>query len=195
MHAADISGITPPEGYETVKDGGIEDGDLIWDRMDNRWARIFGHRRVLIGSTVDEDSIVARASSKMVGAKRAGGNESKGYFHGNVYYCDTVNSYRCYYEDGEPVDFSHPRPCPKCGGSVGGDGCDPCIGKLPGVKFACCGHGIHEGYILFENDVRVSLSKYVSIDRSHFEEVPADHDGTGTGPNQYKVLYKIGEPA
>lgn len=29
------------------------------------------------------------------------------------------------------------------------DGHDPCIANLPGVLFACCGHGKEEGYIKF----------------------------------------------
>lgn len=28
---------------------------------------------------------------------------------------------------------------------------DPCLGELPGVDSACCGHGETEGYIKFEN--------------------------------------------
>jgi hypothetical protein len=47
-----------------------------------------------------------------------------------------------------------PSPCLTCGlpymefreGWI-----DPCIGKLPGVIFACCGHGQETGYIAFEN--------------------------------------------
>lgn len=30
-------------------------------------------------------------------------------------------------------------------------GDDPCIANLPGVSFACCGHGRTEGYIKFED--------------------------------------------
>lgn len=44
--------------------------------------------------------------------------------------------------------------CPECGMTRGADGHDPCLGELPGVKFACCGHGKKgycEGYIYFEN--------------------------------------------
>lgn len=33
---------------------------------------------------------------------------------------------------------------------------DPCLGRLPGVKYACCGHGDWEkAYVLFENGVSV----------------------------------------
>ena len=32
---------------------------------------------------------------------------------------------------------------------------DPCLGKLPGVKNACCGHGLGPGYVVFENGVQL----------------------------------------
>lgn len=53
------------------------------------------------------------------------------------------------------------RLCPECGEDALADGIDPCLGKLPGVKAACCGHGRdpvfgeHLGYILFEDGSRV----------------------------------------
>ena len=28
---------------------------------------------------------------------------------------------------------------------------DPCLGILPGVKYGCCGHGRHQGYLFFQN--------------------------------------------
>ena len=31
---------------------------------------------------------------------------------------------------------------------------DPCLGELPGVINACCGHGIQRGYILFSNMIK-----------------------------------------
>lgn len=47
------------------------------------------------------------------------------------------------------------RPCKKCGlvfeGSNIGEA-DPCLGDLPGVDNACCGHGISsQAYIRFTN--------------------------------------------
>jgi hypothetical protein len=52
------------------------------------------------------------------------------------------------------------RPCKKCGrvfdGSNKGEP-DPCLGLLPGVNNACCGHGVKsEAYIRFENGVTMS---------------------------------------
>ena len=44
--------------------------------------------------------------------------------------------------------------CPKCKKTRGADGHDPCLGGLPGVLFACCGHGKNTGgYVYFENGV------------------------------------------
>lgn len=44
---------------------------------------------------------------------------------------------------------------------------DPCLGSLPGVLFACCGHGEEPGYMLFSNGVRLKFklleSKVVTL--------------------------------
>jgi|HubBroStandDraft_3_1064219.scaffolds.fasta_scaffold01536_2 hypothetical protein len=40
--------------------------------------------------------------------------------------------------------------CPECKKVRKKDGFDPCLGELPGVIFACCGHG-GLGYIYFSN--------------------------------------------
>jgi len=48
------------------------------------------------------------------------------------------------------------RPCKKCGKKFPFGEPDPCIGFLPGVKFACCGHGNRsDAYVLFDNDVHL----------------------------------------
>jgi len=47
------------------------------------------------------------------------------------------------YEDtGEPLSVV--RPCRKCGRMPTADGHDACLGELPGIAFACCGHGVTE---------------------------------------------------
>lgn len=53
----------------------------------------------------------------------------------------------------EPVDTQ--GPCGGCGEDVVPGAPDPCLGYLPGVKFACCGHGKHEGYIAFSNGTTI----------------------------------------
>lgn len=50
--------------------------------------------------------------------------------------------------------------CPLCKQARGKDLFDPCIPNLPGVAFACCGHGgltPYEGYLYFENGVRIGM--------------------------------------
>jgi hypothetical protein len=60
------------------------------------------------------------------------------------------------------------RPCPKCGRHQTGDGHDPCIANLPGVRAACCGHGVQPGYVAFENG---------TVIRGVFEIENLDADG------------------
>lgn len=50
--------------------------------------------------------------------------------------------------------------CPACKQARGPSGDDPCIAGLPGVLYACCGHGGHgqnPAYIYFENGVRIGM--------------------------------------
>ena len=45
------------------------------------------------------------------------------------------------YEDTrEPCE--HKRPCIRCGRPPTPEGYDACLGTLPGIQYACCGHGV-----------------------------------------------------
>lgn len=49
-----------------------------------------------------------------------------------------------YTDTGEPIPGwgGEERACPGCGLTADGpDDPDPCLGRLPGVRSACCGHG------------------------------------------------------
>lgn len=61
-----------------------------------------------------------------------------------------------YCDDGTLFLPDNARPCPLCGGDPKqfGDH-DPCLGHLPGVRNACCGHGVDTPYIQFENGVLI----------------------------------------
>lgn len=64
------------------------------------------------------------------------------------------------YEDGQSIDTV--RKCPKCGElSIEND---HCLGHLPGVLNACCGHGVKDGYIQFENG---TVIRFVLKDIEH----------------------------
>jgi hypothetical protein len=61
-------------------------------------------------------------------------------------------------DNGEPVRGGNgERACVRCGELPTLDGHDACIANLPDVRAACCGHGVHTGYISYENGDRKQL--------------------------------------
>ncbi len=65
-----------------------------------------------------------------------------------------------------PANGGKIRSCMKCGkyATLGKGEVDPCLGILPGVDNACCGHGIHgESYIRFTNGKVVRNFTIVSL--------------------------------
>ncbi|KKM75722.1 hypothetical protein LCGC14_1387360 [marine sediment metagenome] len=61
-----------------------------------------------------------------------------------------------YEDDGAeiPANSGEIRPCIKCGSLFGEGEVDPCLGVLPGVDNACCGHGeCSKAYVRFINGV------------------------------------------
>lgn len=81
-----------------------------------------------------------------------------GYLRGHPIYWDFVDEQWRFSDTDEPtLDNWQERPCAHCRkvfrGSDAGDP-DPCLGMLPGVSNACCGHGVPgEAYVQFENGV------------------------------------------
>lgn len=69
---------------------------------------------------------------------------------GQVKYRDKDGNNR-YADTGELVENTPIRPCARCGRYPNKDGEDACLGHLGKVVNACCGHGKHEGYIMFED--------------------------------------------
>ena len=76
---------------------------------------------------------------------------------------------RWLYEDNNkplPAKGGEIRPCKRCGKkfTLGEGEVDPCLGVLPGVDNACCGHGAKESsYIRFTTGVIV---KYFDVEYS-----------------------------
>jgi hypothetical protein len=57
-----------------------------------------------------------------------------------------------YDDTWELVSYARPRPCPSCHRNPTPEGHDACLGTLPGVTHACCGHGDpSEAYVRFED--------------------------------------------
>lgn len=79
---------------------------------------------------------------------------TRSYFRGHPLIW--VNNKWLYEDNLEPIPANGGkiRPCIKCGKvfTLGKGEADPCLGILPGVDNACCGHGVFsEAYIRFRN--------------------------------------------
>lgn len=74
------------------------------------------------------------------------------YVRGHAIRFDVEFGKHVFVADGKPVpaEGGEEPPCPFCGKTAGKGGVDPCLGILPRVESACCGHGEHEGWIRFE---------------------------------------------
>ena len=76
----------------------------------------------------------------------------KAYFRGHeAYYDDVIGVWR-YLDDGTAVstDPFQERPCAHCHLPPTPAGHDGCLGYIPGAISACCGHGVEQGYIVWE---------------------------------------------
>lgn len=71
------------------------------------------------------------------------------FCRGHLVYYDW-NKKDWFYADTHEL-FDDSRPCTKCGKYPTQEGYDACIGYLKDVKFACCGHGKENAYIIKEN--------------------------------------------
>lgn len=63
---------------------------------------------------------------------------------------EPVDGQWVYSDNGEPT-VGNRRPCGHCKKPDRKDGHDACLGHLPGVMNACCGHGTDGSYIQFNN--------------------------------------------
>lgn len=98
------------------------------------------------------------------------------YVHGHKVYpgrkADGELSY-FFYDTGEVCnnDTEEVPPCPYCrkpfimdeSGLI-----DPCLGKLPGVLSACCGHGVTNGFISFKSGRVVRFDKDVEVEQTEY---------------------------
>jgi len=66
-------------------------------------------------------------------------------------------------DTGEAVTYDS-RPCFYCGMYPTKEGFDPCLGLLSGVIAACCGHGVMDGYIIYNDWTEIKLPKIGEIE-------------------------------
>ena len=90
------------------------------------------------------------------------------YVRGHAVSFDEDSRTWLYDDDLSPVDMSGSvidRPCAKCRVKPTQEGHDPCIANLPDVEYACCGHGVQEGY------VKMLDGEVVRFEVDHEEEI------------------------
>lgn len=97
-----------------------------------------------------------------------------GYHYGHPWYWDEEHNQR--WSDTHEIIKQHSlaacmkidRACVSCKKFQNEDGTDPCLGKLPGVVAACCGHG-ERGYIAFENGVNIHFYTYMICEKGVYK--------------------------
>jgi len=81
-----------------------------------------------------------------------------------------------YTDTGEPVEDNPDRDCGHCGLPDTPEGHDGCLGTLPGVMNACCGHGVTgDAYVQFPDGTRIAGAealRYQEAHRAALEAVP-----------------------
>ena len=66
-----------------------------------------------------------------------------------------------YADTGAVYDDS--RPCVRCGRMPLSDGEDACLGHIPGVASACCGHGVEEAYAIVHPVITETWPTFITI--------------------------------
>jgi len=80
-------------------------------------------------------------------------DNKKKHFHRGHETIETEKDLWIYKETGEPVKDNPNIKCGHCNLENTPEGHDGCLGTLPGVMNACCGHGtISESYIMYSNN-------------------------------------------
>lgn len=63
-----------------------------------------------------------------------------------------------YYEDDTETGPDNIKPCVRCGHMPTADGHDFCLDTIPGIRNGCCGHGLNDPYLQFENGCLSEIS-------------------------------------
>lgn len=84
-------------------------------------------------------------------------------------------------DSGAPIIFNGEyveRACAACGRMPSPEGHDACIADLPGVAFACCGHGRPFGnapaYVKFDDGRELQREEAIAFFREQAREVPTN---------------------
>ncbi|MCB1711529.1 MAG: hypothetical protein KDH96_03330 [Candidatus Riesia sp.] len=93
----------------------------------------------------------------------SGDHPASGYTYGHLTYYE--NNKWVYADTGEEVPEVPTRKCPRCNLCPTKEGHDACLGKLPGVSYACCGHGVKRGYMMFSDGKIVRFTQLEEVEQ------------------------------
>lgn len=87
-----------------------------------------------------------------------------------------------YVDTRAPVASDPDRPCGYCGLANTSEGHDGCLGTLPGVINACCGHGqVSDAWVVLEDGTRLAGADAVDFQRQHERAVGETGDEVPCG--------------
>jgi hypothetical protein len=75
----------------------------------------------------------------------------KSYYRGHPIYFTQDTQEWLYLDDNTSADIE--RPCVICHKFATLEGYDPCLGHIESAKSACCGHGVHQGYVVYDDKI------------------------------------------
>ena len=126
---------------------------------------------LICGNGPSIDVVLQRAEGMVIEALGEGklkiNDHPRSYCRGWETYWDDVDGLFRFSDTGAatPGWGGELRPCKKCGAIFEEGEPDACFrGELPGVNFACCGHGVDESaYVSFENGIVIRGFTLVDI--------------------------------
>lgn len=78
------------------------------------------------------------------------------FSRGHIIYATNIHAWK-YADTDELYDPNNERPCIRCGRRATAEGHDACLGTIPGVTNACCGHGVQDPYIQYPNGFMMDM--------------------------------------
>ncbi len=72
-------------------------------------------------------------------------------FRGHHAYYDRFNKCWRFVKNRQCIKDGQPLSCERCGCKPTPEGHDACLGTLPGIKAACCGHGVNKGCVVWKD--------------------------------------------
>jgi hypothetical protein len=83
------------------------------------------------------------------------------YLNGHEAYWDIDTDQWLWCDNNQPTGWGNDckRECPACNKPPTSEGYDACLGHIKGADYACCGHGVEDGYIIYKNGSKTVIPR------------------------------------